>query len=792
MILQDLRFGLRMMARNRGLTTVALVTLALGTGANAAMFSVIDAVLLHVPFADPSRIAKIEVKLSNRATSLVSLDDFHALQADSDVFAAVAGFSGGQPMLTGLGDTRRITLECVSADMFAVLGVSPMLGRAFDASEDRPGGAPVVVVSYNFWRRELGNSADAVGRTLTLDGTSATIVGVMPRGFDGPLSRRLVDGWAPLGPGIDRPSPLGCRPLRGSVNAFARLRAGLTLDQARIRLNTLHGGRIGLVSINDQTFSEIRAPFLALLGAVGFVLLIACANVANLLLERALARRREMAVRLALGAAPGRIVRQMLTESVLLSVAGALAGLIAARSTLSLIVSLVPLYVPRLAEVQLNGRVLAVTLLVACAAGVLVGLMPALQAAAPDVVVALKDSATTTIRSRHWTRRVLVVGELALSVSLLVGAALMIGTFLRLRPSHPGFDFSNKLAASIRLSGPQYQSTPRQAAFFDDLVQRLRVLPGVLAVSGTSYVPLSGSVSDVGFSIVGRPETQEGPRRVWNPIVTPDYLRDMRIPITRGRAFEATDTAAAPAVAIVSEAMARQFWPNGGELGARIAVGEPDRSVVRRLIGVAADVRAFGGDTRTRAELYVPFAQTPIPFLKVIVHTAGTPSPEVIRGIPAQVAAIDPGQVVDRIETMEDLVSRSVATSRFGAWMLGIFAAMAVALAAVGLGAAIAWAVAQRTREIGVRVALGATAGDVVGLILRQAVPVTVIGVAAGLATAAASTRLLASWLFGVTPLDAPTYIGCGTVMVAVALAASYIPARRAAGVDPLIALRAE
>jgi putative ABC transport system permease protein len=796
--LDDTRFAFRMMKRGPGFAVAAVLMLALGTGANAAMFSVIDAVMLQTPFSDQDRIALVgEQATAPTPTHGIPTTQLETL-AGFPEFQAVAAFGSAGPVVTGLGEPHRLNLECVSAAMFQVLGTPPLLGRSFAMDEDRPGADAVIVVSHRLWQSELGGSQAALGSTLTLDGTRATIVGVMPPRFNGPLSRSRVDGWVPIGPSLNRKGPLDCN-ARSTVNVFVRARAPLTPASAETQINrsgSLEGlrlangapvSRIELTSIDDQTFYELRTPFFALLGAVACVLLIACANVANLQLERLVGRRREVAVRLALGASRSRVVRQTLAENLVLSVLGAVAGLLAARLTLGLLVGLLPLYIPHLADIALNGCILAATLALSVLAGLAVGLIPAVQATSPRLVDDLKDTARTTARAGRWTRRVLVVVELALSIVLLVGAALMIRTFLTLRPSQPGFDPSNKVTATVLLPGA-WVPDPGHQVFFDAVFDRLKGLPGVASVSGSTYVPLAGWVSMLPVGINGVTAN------VWTGQVTPNYFRDMRIAISRGRAFEPTDDGRAPAVAIVNEAMARRFWPNAEPLGRMVQTTAPNGTAVtsRRIIGIVRNTRSLGGNTDSKSELYWPYAQDPGPFLFLIVRTAGPPDAALPSSIRAAVAAVRPGQVVDAIKTLQDTVDQSVTTPRFGAWLFGVFAAMAVGLAALGLAAVIAWWVTQRTREIGVRMALGASRTQVASLIVRQGFGLAVVGVVLGLAVAAACTRVLAGWLYGVTPLDGWTFASCGALMLAIAAFASYLPALRATRIDPIVALRAE
>ncbi|HTM24919.1 MAG TPA: ABC transporter permease [Vicinamibacterales bacterium] len=792
----DARFALRSMARTPAFTAVALLIIALGTGANAAMFSVVDAIMLRSPFPDPDRLAIVRVQGANgRTTSAISSAQFRSLRDHTSIFDGVAALGGGQrPILTGLGEPRRMNVECVTADMFRVLGTPPLAGRTFSADEDRPGAASAVVVSYQFWRRDFAGAADAVGRVITLNNVPTTVVGIMPRRFGGPFSRNNNDGWVPLGPTLDGQRTAGCA--AAAVNVFARLKPGATLESAArqatdsaaiARLEDWQGktgGRLTLMSLDEQTASELRTPLLALLGAVGLVLLIACANVANLQMERLFGRRVEMAVRMALGATRARTVTQTLTENLVLFLLGAFAGIAAARWTQQLIVGLLPAYVPHANDIEVSGRVLAATLAVAVLTGLAVGLIPAVQGTSPALMNDLRASTRSSSGRGGWTRRGLVVGQVALSLTLLVGAMLMIATFRTLRPDRPGFTASDKLTANLRLQGRAASASSR---VFDNVFAHVQAVPGVRSVSASTYLPMSGMVAIV--SARAGSSTQDA----YSGVVTPNYFAEMDIPIVQGRAFVDQDGPGAPQVAIVNEAFLRKMLFDRAALGARVDVTFFDgRTESRQIVGVLRDTRSAGGDLKARPEIYMPLAQSSVQGLNLIVRAPNPGDPRLAARIRSALYAADPTQVLDRVMPMSDMLDSTVSTSRFGAWLLGTFAAMALLLAAVGLAASIAWWVSQRTREIGVRMALGARPATVTRMFLRQGVALTLAGIALGLGGAAACTRLLESWLYGVTPLDPRVFTASAVGMLAIAVTASYLPARRAARVDPVIALRTE
>jgi putative ABC transport system permease protein len=796
-MIDDVRYALRGMARSPGFTAVAILMIALGTGANAAMFSVIDAVLLRSPFPDPDRLAMIRsVRPGTSGTSALTPAQYRSVIESSGPFEAIGMMGGGgRPVLRGLGEARRINVECVSAGMFTALGTKPLAGRTFAPDEDRAGGPSVIVLSYQFWQREMGGDTGALGRAVTLNGVPTTIVGIMPRSFGGPYSRNNNDGWLPLGPGMDRESLVGCV-ARGNGWLWVRLRPGITVAAAAEQATSATGidripdeagktgARLALVPVGDQTVGDLRTPLLSLLGSVGLVLLIACANVTNLQLERVFSRRREIAVRMAIGATRARVVRQTLIDNLLLYIAGGGCGLLAAYWTLHLIVALLPGSMPHAIAIRMNGFVLMTTLAIACSAGLVVGMLPALQASSPRLADDLRLSSGTTRRTRTTTRTALVVTQIALSLVLLVGAALLIRTFLTLRPANPGFTAIDKLAVSVRLQGTRATAP---AVFFDALVDRLRGIPGVRGVTASTYLPVSGNIGIASIATAG------APMEAFSGIVRPDYFAEMEIPLVSGRAFDARDTAGSPMVAIVNEELVRRLGPAVASIGSSLVVTGIDRKIAtRQIVGITRNTRSNAGDTKARPEIYVPFTQMPYPNLNLIVRTGRPSDPRLHAAIRDAMSSVDDTQVVDRLTPLAELLGARVQTWRFAAWLLGMFAGMAVLLASVGLAASIAWSVTQRTREIGVRMALGAGTAAVARMVMRQAVSLVAAGIILGVAGAAASTRLLQTWLYGVTPLDGWTFALSAATMLAIGVAAAYLPARRAARIDPLMALRSE
>ena len=780
MLREDVRYAFRMMRRTPGFTATAVVMLALGTGVNAALFSVIDAVMLRTPFSHPEQIVILRVTSHRGTTAAVPVDRFAQLAAAPGPFSAVAGLRGGPHIVTGTGEPRSIDVECVSSAMFDVLGARPQLGRVFSADEDRPGADPVMVLSFAFWQR-LGGSPAIVGSTLTVNQTAMHVAGVMPSGFAGAFSRSDTDAWVPLQRPIVGGGLAGCS-LASSYNVFARLRDGMTIESAQ---GSLDG--IRLTSIDDQTFEDVRQSFVVLAGAVAFVLLIACFNVAGLQIERTLARKREMALRLALGASRGRLVRQALTENVVLALAGALVGLVATVLTLKTLISILPSNMPHIDQIAVNARVLVATLIAASAAGIVAGVLPIGQLRQVRPAGDLTSGARVNERHGSWTRRGLVVLEIALSVAVMIGAALMIQTFVTLRFTNVGFDADRRLSLPVRLPG----ATPDASArFVADVLDRLRETPGIRTLAASTYQPMRGTrfEAPVAFGAVTKD--------INIVAITPDYFALLNIPLQAGRQFDVSDRLGSEPVVIVNDTLARRIHPDGRVLGEMIGVTPithvRDPPAGRRIVGVVASTRAVGSDTRAWDEVYVPYAQESAATMFFFAETNPGAEAAVGTALRTVVRTTRPDLVVEDVESMPEVLDRSVRWWRFGAWLLGVFAALAIVLAAIGVMTTIGWWVNQRTREIGVRVALGASRRAVSGLVLRQGLTIGVVGVACGCVLAAWATRYLQSWIHGVTPVDPATFIVCSVGMLFVAVLAIALPVRRATSVDPVVALRAE
>ena len=808
---QDLRYGVRMLGKSPAFTAIAVLTLALGIGANTAIFSVVNGVLLHpLPYEDPDRLVVVWNELPQEGLpqlwfSEPELIDYRQRQQS---FEGMAAFSGGGGNLTGSGEPLRVTAANVSANFFPLLRVDAFLGRTFTPEEDTPRNDRVTVLGHGFWQRRFGGDPTIIGETVSLSDNPYTVVGVMPSGFAFPDGD--VDLWTPLA--IDTADPNG----RGShyLRVLARLKSGVTFEQASADMHNIakqmeqdypdyyrpdRAWNTYLVPLHESEVGEVRPALLVLLGAVGFVLLIACANVANLLLARAAVREKEVAIRAALGAGRLRIVRQLLTESVLLALVGGAAGLLLAFWSLRVLVALGPENLPRLEEIGIDAGVLGFTMGVSLLTGIVFGLVPALHASRPDLHDALKEGGRSAAGAgHHRLRGLLVVSEVALSLVLLIGAGLMIKSFYRLLQVDPGYRTENVLTFRLSLPSARYAEDHQVLGFYRRLQEKIAALPDVRAAGAVSHLPLGGAYSSGSVFVEELPPNSpnfpfgyfESDRRY----ATSGYFRAMRMNLLKGRLLEESDHAEAPLVAVVDESFARRAWPAEPDpIGKRVGVnltpdGEP---LWRTVVGVVRHVKNYGLDTEGRGQIYFPHAQFPIQTMFVTVRMGGDPvvAQAAVRN---QVAALDPSLPLFNVATMEERLAESVAQDRFNMQLLGIFAAVALVLAAVGIYGVMSYSVSQRTHEIGIRMALGAQPADVLKLVVRQGMVLTLIGVAVGLAASFALTRFLSSLLFGVSATDPATFAGVALLLAAVALLACYIPARRATRVDPLVALRYE
>jgi putative ABC transport system permease protein len=803
-MLTDLRYALRMLIKRPAFSAIAILTLGLAIGANSAIFSVVNAVLLRpLPYAHSEQLVRVFGSQPQLALAPTSPANFLEWKEQNEVFERIATYVGQGFNLTGGDKPERVIGARVSADLFPLLGVQPGLGRAFTEEEDHDGHGQVVILSQEFWQARFGGDAHALNRTITLNERPYTVVGIMPAGFAFPDTRTQV--WTPV---AFNPAERATRDTN-FIDVIARLKTGVSIEQARAHMTALAqrqaerdpesntGVGAKVVSLQEQIVGDVRPMLVVLLGAVGFVLLIACANVANLLLARAAARQKEMAIRGALGASRSRVVRLLLTESVVLAVLGGAVGLILASWSLDLLVSLKPANLPRLAEIGINRTVFVFTLTISVVTGIVFGLVPAFQASKPDLNEGLKDSGrgATGGPGRHRVRALLVVSEIALSLVLLVGAGLMMRSFARLLAVDPGFKADHVLTAFVSLPVSKYPRGDEQAAFFGRLIERLRNLPGVSSAGVVSDMPLFGG-SSTGFEIDGRPAPLPGQRPLTDyRMISPDYFTAMGIRLVKGRAFSRHDTEDAPGVVIINETMAARFFPGEDPIGKRIGLSGNPRDW-REIVGVVGDVRNYGVDSDVKPEAYVPLVQNAPGYLasvasamNVIVRSTNAPAALTI-ALREQVQALDKDQPVSEVRTMEWYLSESMAQRRFNMLLLGAFGGLALVLAAVGIYGVIAYTVTQRTHEMGIRIALGARGGDILKLIFAHAMFTTLTGIVIGLGAALALTRLLQNLLYQVTATDPFVFGSITLLLILVAMVATYIPARRAMKVDPITALR--
>jgi putative ABC transport system permease protein len=811
---QDLRFGLRMLLKKPGFTLIAVLTMALGIGANTAIFSVVNAVLLRpLPYPQADRMVLLwgnflKINITQLRAKPAEYVDY---RDQTQSFDQVAAFHTADLNLTGSGDPQRIAGGRVTANLFALLEAQPAQGRVITADENQPGRDNVAVISHGFWQRRLGGAANVIGQQLKLNDLNYTIIGVMPTEFQFPHASfgfaEPAEVWLPLA--LD-PAQVAERGGLYAINVLARLKPQVTLPQAQAELSALAqkfereyrgyrgpnnadgGWRITVVPMQEQITGASRRALWVLFGAVGLVLLIACANVANLLLMRATVRQKELAIRAALGARRGRIVRQLLVESMLLAGLGGALGLLLAWWGVRMLAALSPANLPRAAEVNVDGRVLAFTLLLAVLTGLVFGLVPAWQASKPDLQQTLKEGGANRTRGRHRWREWLVVGEVALALPLLIGAGLLLNSFVRLQRVQPGVDADKILIAEINLPATKYREPARAAAFFEELMRRVAALPGVEQASFGTLPILSGAAISDAFSIEGRPLDLNNPNVSGWQRIAPGYFRALGIPLVAGRDFSASDNREAAPVAIINETLARHYFPDGNALGQRLTPGLPrPDNPFSTIIGIVKDIPHRTVESPAEPDYFLPFAREPRRDAYLFVRAALAPA-SFAAAVRGEVLAIDRDQPVTSFRTMHEVIASTTAPRRFNTMLLGGFALIALLLAALGIYSVNSYALTQRTREIGIRMALGAQARDVLALVLKQGMALALAGVGLGLAAAAALTRLIKSLLFDVSVTDPLTFASVALLLMLAAMLACYLPARRATKVDPLVALRHE
>ncbi|HKP87944.1 MAG TPA: ABC transporter permease [Blastocatellia bacterium] len=802
-LLQDIRYALRTLLKKPSFAVIVILALAIGIGANTAIFSVVNAILLRpLPYKNPDRLAMVWMNNPKLGVD----QDWHSYPNYADykeqtqTFEDMAAFNDRSFNLTGTGEPVRVMGAWTTANLFDILGVEPVKGRAFSVEEEEPGKDLVAVISNGLWQRRFGADPEIIGKPISLNGVNRTVVAVMPASFTFP--QKDTDVWIPL---AITPQRKQAR-FAFSLKSVGRLKPGVTIEQARADMGAI-GNRLdeqyfqsgygaNIVGLHEQVTGRVKPALLFLLGAVALVLLIACINVANLLLARAASREREIAIRTALGAGRARLVRQLLTESTLLALAGGLAGLLLAIWGLAGLKALGPENIPRLAQVGIDGRVLGFTVAVSVLTGFIFGLVPALQASKPDLNETLKEGARGSTGGVHGqrVRSILVVLEVVFSLLVLICAGLLIRSFVRLQAFDLGFNPNNLLTMRVQLPGSKYREEKHLVDFYQRLIGRMEAVPGVESVGATSTIFLTDTPNSTNFTIEGRP-VFTGAESIEVPLdaVTTHYFKTMGIPLLKGREFDDRDRIGSPLVGIINETFERRFFEGEDPIGKRYIYGQPDGDNPPwiTIVGVVADVRRTGFDREVRAETFLPQNQQPDNTLTIVARTASNPA-SFANALRNQVWEIDKDQSVFNIKTMDETLSEMTSERRFNMLLFSLFAAVALILAAVGIYGVMSYAVTQRTHEIGIRIALGAEGADVLKLIVGQAMRLAFIGVAIGLVAAFFVMRLMSSLLYGVSATDPLTFALISLVLVAVALVACAIPASKATKVDPMIALRYE
>jgi putative ABC transport system permease protein len=807
----DIRYGVRMLLKHKAFTAVAVITLALGIGANSAIFSVVNELLLRpLPFRDPERIVMLwEVSPGGRHQNTTSRANFRAWREQSTSYEHIAAFSDQRLTLTGDFEPEELSGQLALPEIFKVLGVDPLLGRTLLPEDAQPNSPLVAVLSHGLWQRRFGGQASVIGQSINLSGHRFQVVGVMPPGFQFHIKQRSGTG-RPAEVWIVLPMPSGSTENeRGRfLSTVAKLKPGVTAEQAGAELRTIEA-RLSdevpefnknysaeVLPLREQFFGNVRRPLWLMLGAVGFVLLIACANVANLLLSLATSREKEIALRAALGARRSRIVRQLLTESLLLALLGSALGLGFAWLGIKALPLISPRDLVSLQDVGLNFTVLAWTLGVSILTGIIFGLAPALHISRLNLNDSLKEGGKADSGQAAGSRRmrsVLVVSEIALAVVLLASAGLLIRSFIRLQQVDRGFQIDNVLSLVVRLPGAKYPEDAQLVQFFNQARERVRHVPGVRSAGMVNFLPLYGGLgSNTAFKITGRPEPPHGEEPSTDVrVVDAGYFETLGIPILRGRNFSDAEQLEAKRVILINEALARRHFPNEDPIGQRLDVGMFEKPVITEIVGVVGNVRYDSLIDEAPPAVYFPHPELAYPFMTLVMRTDGDPA-AIAPAVQREIRAIDPNQPVSDVRTMNQVMSEAVSRSRFNTLLLGLFAGLATLLSAVGIFGVMNYSVALRTREIGLRLAIGAQPRQVLLLVLKQGLMLTIVGIALGLVAAFALTRLLSSLLFGIEAVDVTTFTAISLLLATVSLFACYLPARRAMRIDPMMALRYE
>jgi putative ABC transport system permease protein len=798
-LFQDIRYGVRVLARAPGFTLVAVLSLALGIAANTSIFSVVYAVLLRpLPFAEPSQLIGVDNGGHLIRTFTESPADFLATDYETTSFESLAAYDNeGSVNLTEVGEAERILTTRVSTNFFPTLGVNPMLGRNFLTTEGKVGADRVVILGHGLWQRRFNANRDAIGKMVKLNGQSFSVIGVMPEGFEFPQYNGKAEMFVPL---IWRDDLIAKEGI--FIQVIGRLKSGITLERAQAEMNTItqrielqEGYKVDPIRLTllSREFSKhVGAALWILLGAVGFVLMISCANVAGLLLERAASRQQELAVRSAVGASRARLVRQLLTESIVLASLGGGVGVLLSWLSLNALVSISPVQISPIHTIEINPAVMLFTLGASLVTGVVFGLAPSLQFSKPDLNDLLKQGGKGLTARGSRVQQLLIISELAIALVLLVSATLMLKTFRNFISLDKGFDSSGVLTLEISPPKTKYKDKKQQADFYQRIIENIRDVPGVLSVGGANHIPLASKQGRmiVPLYVEGRQSGDQWPASGDYRVISPDYFRAMGITLLKGRAFQNQDDQKSQRVVVVNEAVARQLFPGEDPIGKRLIIFDA-KDKPYEIIGVVADTRNWGLAEKPMPEFYLSYQQSAPPFLGLAVRTKDDPR-RLIEEIRHAVAAIDPDQPLYNVITMEQALSDSISKERFAMFMLGLFAAMAFILAIGGIYGVMSYSVTQRTHEIGVRVALGAREPQVVRMILRQGIILIVIGLTIGLASSFALTRVLAGLLYGVNPADPAVFSLAALLLGLVALFACYVPARRASRVNPMEALRYE